>query len=76
MCFFLFSEERKDEDMTEQERCALEEEIRAKIAEEKRAEQRAYKAEWRKKNREHIRQYNKVYRLRKKLCGEVEHNGE
>lgn len=60
--------------MTEQEKITFEEEIRAKIAEEKRVKQRAYKAEWRKKNREHIRQYNKVYRIKKKLCGEVCHD--
>lgn len=58
--------------MTEQEKNAFEKEIREKVA----AERRAYKAEWREKNREHIRQYNKVYRIRKKLCGEVERNGE
>lgn len=62
--------------MTENEKTAFEEEIRAKIAEENRKKQREYKSEWREKNREHIRQYNKVYNVRKKLCGEVERNGE
>lgn len=60
--------------MTEQERTAFEKEIRDKIAEEKRAAQRAYKAKWREKNREHIRQYNKVYRVKQKLCKGVEQN--
>lgn len=62
--------------MTEQEKYAFEKEIRKKIAEEKRAAQRAYKAEWREKNREHIRQYNKVYRVKQKLCGEVQNDGK
>lgn len=53
--------------MTEQEKKDFEQEVRARIAEE----QRAYKAAWREKNRGHIRQYNKTYRIRKKLCGEV-----
>lgn len=53
--------------MGEQERIAMEKEIRERIAEEKRAKQRAYKAEWRAKNREHICQYNKIYRMRTKL---------
>jgi len=57
--------------MTEQEKIAFELEIRKKVA----AERRAYKAEWREKNREHIRQYNKAYRLRKKLYGEVRVDG-
>lgn len=61
--------------MTEQERIAFELEIRNKIAEEKRAKQREYKAKWREKNREHIRQYNKAYRVRQKLCGEVRVDG-
>ena len=46
---------------------AFEQQIRIEIAEEQKAKQRAYKAEWRNKNREHIRQYNKLYRIRKKL---------
>lgn len=60
--------------MGEQEKTAFEMELRAKIAEEQRDKQRAYKAEWRRKNREHIRQYNKAYRIRKKLCREVQHD--
>lgn len=60
--------------MDETEKLALENELREKIAEENRAKQRAYKAEWREKNREHIRQYNKVYRTKKKLCREVSTN--
>lgn len=51
--------------MTEFDKNAFEQQIRAEVV----AEQRAYKAEWRNKNREHIRQYNKAYRIRKKLCG-------
>lgn len=62
--------------MTEQEKDAFEKEIREKIAEEKRATQRAYKAEWREKNREHIRHYNRVYWVKQKLCREVQNDGK
>lgn len=55
--------------MTELEKVNFEKEIRAKVADERRA----YKAEWREKNREHINQYNRMYRLRKKLTREVKH---
>lgn len=34
---------------------------------EKRA--KSYMSAWRRDNRAHLRQYNKIYRLRKKLCG-------
>lgn len=60
--------------MTEFDKNAFEQQIRAEVIEEQRAKQRAYKAEWRNKNREHIRQYNRAYRIRKKLCGEVMRN--
>lgn len=53
--------------MTELEKASFEREIRAKVAEERRA----YKAAWREKNREHINEYNRMYRLRKKLTREV-----
>lgn len=58
--------------MNEQEKATFEQEIREKVAKE----QRAYKAQWREKNREHIREYNRLYRLRKKLCREVSANEE
>lgn len=38
---------------------------RAKVAEKKKD----YMASWRRNNREHLRQYNKIYRMKKKLCG-------
>lgn len=57
--------------MTNQEKLDFEQEIRDRIAEENRAKQRAYKAKWREQNREHLREYERVRRLRKKLCGEV-----
>lgn len=60
--------------MDETEKLALENEIREKIAAERRAKQRAYKAKWREKNREHLRQYDRTYRIRKKLCREVSAN--
>lgn len=60
--------------MTEQERIAFEKEVREKVAEEQRAKQRAYKAVWREKNRENIRQYNKDWRMRRKSKEEVKHN--
>ena len=53
--------------MTEQEKKDFEREVREQIA----AEKRAAKAAWRKKNREHIRQYDKIYRLKKKMCGKA-----
>lgn len=53
--------------MTDLGKVNYEKEIRAKVAEERRA----YKAEWREKNREHINEYNRMYRLRKKLTREV-----
>lgn len=62
--------------MTSQEKLAFEQEIRNRIAEENRAKQRAYKAKWRKQNREHLREYERVRRLRKKLCGEVRTDGQ
>ncbi len=58
--------------MTEQEKKEFEAEIRAKVAEE----HRAYKAAWREKNREHIRQYNRIYNAKKKLCGRSLRDGE
>lgn len=61
--------------MTENEKIAFEEKVRAKIAGENREKQRAYKADWREKNREHIRRYNKLYNIKKKLCREVEKDG-
>lgn len=60
--------------MTEQERIAFEKEVREKVAEEQRAKQRAYKAVWREKNRENIRQYNKDWCMRRKSKEEVKHN--
>lgn len=62
--------------MTNQEKLAFEQEIRDRIAEENRAKQRAYKAKWREQNREHLREYERVRRLRKKLCGEVRTDGQ
>lgn len=62
--------------MNEQEKIAFEMELRNKIEEEQRAKERARKAKWREKNRKHIREYNKVYRIRRKLCKGVEHDGE
>ena len=62
--------------MTDQEKLAFEQEIRNRIAEENRAKQRAYKAMWRGRNREHLREYERVRRLRKKLCGEVRTDGQ
>ena len=62
--------------MTSQEKLAFEQEIRNRIAEENRAKQRVYKAKWRKQNREHLREYERVRRLRKKLCGEVRTDGQ
>lgn len=62
--------------MTDQEKLAFEQEIRNRIAEENRAKQRAYKAKWRGRNREHLREYERVRRLRKKLCGEVRTDGQ
>lgn len=62
--------------MTTQEKLAFEQEIRDRIAEENRAKQRAYKTIWRERNREHLREYERVRRLRKKLCGEVRTDGQ
>lgn len=62
--------------MTSQEKLAFEQEIRNRIAEKNRAKQRAYKAKWREQNREHLREYERVRRLRKKLCGEVRTDGQ
>ena len=62
--------------MTSQEKLAFEQEIRNRIAEENRAKQRAYKVKWREQNREHLREYERVRRLRKKLCGEVRTDGQ
>ena len=62
--------------MTDQEKLAFEQEIRNRISEENRAKQRAYKAKWRGRNREHLREYERVRRLRKKLCGEVRTDGQ
>lgn len=61
--------------MTEQEKIAFENEVREKFIEEQRAKRRAYRAKWREKNREAIRAYDREYR-RKKLCKEVEHDGQ
>ena len=58
--------------MTEKEKKDFEREIREKVAEEQQAKAREYRAKKKKKNREHIRQYDKIYRLRKRLCREVE----
>ena len=52
--------------MTEQEKIAFENEIRQKVVEE----QRAYRAKWREKNREQIRNYDRAYRKRKKKLNE------
>lgn len=69
--------------MTEQEKLDFEHEIRDRIAEENRAKQRAYKAKWREQNREHLREYERLRRLRNKsketvyrkaVCI-VDHNG-
>lgn len=57
--------------MNEQEKLAFEKELREKIADENLKKQRERKAAWREKNREHIRQYDKIYRMRKKLMREV-----
>lgn len=46
------------------ERGACDSKKQSKIAEKKE-----YMAAWRKNNREHIRQYNKIYRMKKRLCG-------
>lgn len=62
--------------MTTQEKLTFEQEIRDRIAEENRAKQRAYKTIWRERNREHLREYERVRRLRKKLCGEVRTDGQ
>lgn len=57
--------------MTEQEKAAFEQEVREKVHAEQVAKARKYKSEWRAKNREHLRQYEQLYRLRKKMCKEV-----
>lgn len=56
--------------MNEQEKAAFEKEIREKIAEENREKNRIYKAKWRERNREHIKNYDKVYR-RKRHSDEI-----
>jgi len=57
--------------MGENEKIALENELRAKIAEENLKKKREQKAAWREKNREHIRQYDRMYHMRKRLMREV-----
>ncbi len=57
--------------MTEQEKLAIEHEIRQRVAEENRAKQREYNARWREKNREYLRNYERARRARKKMCKEV-----
>lgn len=60
--------------MNGMEKAAFEMELRKKIFEEEQERKRAYKRQWQEKNREHIAQYNRAYRIRRKLCKEVEHN--
>lgn len=64
--------------MNEQEKTAFELEIRQKIADEERAKQRSYKAEWRKKNPDKVKAANERYwrnRVLRELEG-VAKNGE
>ena len=57
--------------MSEQERAALERQIREQVENEQRERERARKRDWYNRNKDHVRQYAKIRRLRKKLCGEV-----
>lgn len=62
--------------MNEQEKALFEKQLREKIVTEQREKERARKAAWRERNREHIRQYDRVYRLKKKLYKEGRENDE
>ena len=52
--------------MTEFDKNAFEQQIRAEVVAEQRAKQRAYKAEWRNKNREHGRNVKLYERSQRK----------
>lgn len=56
--------------MGEQEQAALEKQIREQIEAERRERDRARKQDWRNRNRDHVRQYARAYRQKRKLFGE------
>lgn len=57
--------------MSEQEKALFKQQLREEIEAERREAERIKKQAWRDRNREHIRQYDRAYRLRRKLCQQI-----